>query len=84
MVTEELSIPTIGIGAGISCDGQVLVTPDMLGLFERFTPKFVKKYVNLSSTILGVIKQYKQEVVEKKFPAKEHSFSIKKEEVEKL
>ncbi len=84
IITKELKIPTIGIGAGIDCDGQVLVSNDMLGLFDRYTPKFVKKYINLSPMILEAIKTYKQEVLESKFPAPEHSFTIKKEELEKI
>lgn len=84
LITRELKIPTIGIGAGVHCDGQVLVTHDMLGLFERFKPKFVKQYVNLSLLILEAIKDYKQDVLEGKFPAPEHSFTIKKEEMEKI
>ena len=84
IITKKLKIPTIGIGAGAGCDGQVLVSHDMLGLFERFTPKFVKKYVNLSEQILNAVKIYKQEVVSGAFPAKEHTFSIKEEELEKL
>ena len=84
MITEKLKIPTIDIGAGIHCDGQVLVTHDLLGLFERFTPKFVKKYVNLSPSISQAIEQYKKEVGEGKFPGPEHSFSIKAEEVQKI
>ncbi len=84
MITKKLKIPTIGIGAGINCDGQVLVTYDLLGLFERFTPKFVKKYINLSPLILQAIEEYKKEVTEEKFPAKEHSFTIKEEELKKL
>ena len=55
MVTERLTVPTIGIGAGVHCDGQVLVVHDMLGLFDRFTPKFAKKYVNLSEVILKAL-----------------------------
>jgi 3-methyl-2-oxobutanoate hydroxymethyltransferase len=84
MITQKLKIPTIGIGAGIHCDGQVLVTHDLLGLFERFTPKFVKKYINLSALITQAIEEYKNEVIQEKFPAKEHSFTIKEEELEKL
>lgn len=84
IITQKLKIPTIGIGAGIHCDGQVLVSHDMLGLFERFTPKFVKKYINLSPLILEAVEKYKQEVLEGKFPAPEHSFSINKAEVDKL
>jgi 3-methyl-2-oxobutanoate hydroxymethyltransferase len=84
MITQKLKIPTIGIGAGINCDGQVLVTHDLLGLFERFTPKFVKKYINLSPLILKAIQEYKQEVLENKFPTPAHSFTIKEDELKKL
>jgi 3-methyl-2-oxobutanoate hydroxymethyltransferase len=84
MITQKVKIPTIGIGAGIHCDGQVLVTHDLLGLFERFSPKFVKKYVNLSLSISQAIEQYKKEVQEEKFPGPEHSFSIKEDEVKKI
>jgi 3-methyl-2-oxobutanoate hydroxymethyltransferase len=73
-ITEELTIPTIGIGAGTHCDGQVLVIHDVIGLFERFTPKFVKKYANLKEEALKAIKQYKEEVEKGVFPGKEHSF----------
>jgi 3-methyl-2-oxobutanoate hydroxymethyltransferase len=83
-ITEELKIPTIGIGAGVYCDGQVLVTPDMLGLFERFRPKFVKQYVDLGSEIKKAVAGYIREVKEGKFPGPEHSFSIKEEELKKL
>lgn len=84
MITKKLKIPTIGIGAGPFCDGQVLVIHDLLGLYERFKPKFVKQYVNLSPMIQGAIEQYKNEVIEGRFPAKEHSFTIKEEELKKL
>jgi 3-methyl-2-oxobutanoate hydroxymethyltransferase len=84
MITKNLKIPTIGIGAGINCDGQVLVTYDLLGLFERFTPKFVKKYINLAPLISEAIEDYKKEVIEGKFPTKNHSFTIKEEELKKL
>ncbi|MFA5096167.1 MAG: 3-methyl-2-oxobutanoate hydroxymethyltransferase [Candidatus Omnitrophota bacterium] len=84
IITRELKIPTIGIGAGIDCDGQVLVTNDMLGLFERYTPKFVKKYLNLSPMILKAIEDFRDEVLREKFPAPEHSFTIKEEELNKL
>jgi len=67
-VTEKLSIPTIGIGAGKYCDGQVLVSDDMLGMFTDFTPKFVKKYANLAETILEAAKQYSYEVKNNIFP----------------
>lgn len=84
MITQKLKIPTIGIGAGIHCDGQVLVTHDLLGLFERFKPKFVKQYLNLSPLIQKAIEEYKKEVLEEKFPTAEHSFTIKQEELKKL
>ena len=84
IITSRLDIPTIGIGAGIDCDGQVLVTHDLLGLFERFKPKFVKQYINLSSQILKAIQDYKKEVLEARFPTKEYSFSIKEEELKKI
>jgi 3-methyl-2-oxobutanoate hydroxymethyltransferase len=84
LITKKLKIPTIGIGAGANCDGQVLVIYDMLGLFQRYTPKFVKKYVNLAQDISKAIAQYKNEVLEGKFPALEHTFSIKEEELRKL
>lgn len=84
LITEKLKIPVIGIGAGIDCDGQVLVTHDLLGLFERFKPKFVKQYINLSGEISTAIEEFKNEVINKKFPLPEHSFSIKEEEIKKM
>lgn len=84
LITKKLKIPTIGIGAGIHCDGQVLVIHDMLGLFQRYTPKFVKKYADLSQTIFKAVEEFKQEVIEEKFPGPEHTFSIKSEELKKL
>jgi 3-methyl-2-oxobutanoate hydroxymethyltransferase len=74
-ITQAVSIPTIGIGAGPDCDGQVLVVNDMLGLFERFTPKFVKKYATLNKNIKRSVKKYVKEVKEGTFPDKSHSFS---------
>ena len=73
-ITNGLFVPTIGIGAGPHCDGQVLVIHDVLGLFERFVPKFVKRYANLKEEALKAIKQYKEEVEKGIFPGKEHSF----------
>ena len=73
-ITAMLRIPTIGIGAGPDCDGQVLVLHDLLGLFDRFTPKFVKKYANLKQQALSAVQQYKQEVESGAFPSSEHSF----------
>ncbi len=73
-ITEKLSIPTIGIGAGPYCDGQVLVLHDILGLFERFTPRFVKRYTNLKELSLQAIRQYKEEVEKGLFPLEDQSF----------
>ncbi len=73
-IHEILHIPTIGIGAGVDCDGQVLVLHDLLGLFDRFTPKFVKKYANLKDVALKAVTAYKQDVESGKFPSEEHSF----------
>jgi 3-methyl-2-oxobutanoate hydroxymethyltransferase len=73
-ITEELSIPTIGIGAGPYCDGQVLVLHDVIGLFERFLPKFAKRYTNLKDEALKAIIAYKEEVEKGIFPSEEHSF----------
>jgi 3-methyl-2-oxobutanoate hydroxymethyltransferase len=73
-ITEEISIPTIGIGAGPYCDGQVLVLHDVLGLFERFVPKFVKRYANLRKEALKAIRTYKDEVEKGIFPGEEQSF----------
>lgn len=84
LITEKLKIPTIGIGAGADCDGQVLVTNDMLGLFDRFVPKFVKQYVKLSAAIMEAVKKYKDEVEKGIFPDEAHGFSIKEEELKKL
>lgn len=84
IITQKLSIPTIGIGAGKDCDGQVLVINDMLGLFERFLPKFVKQYVKLAPQILNAVKQYKEEVESGNFPGPEHTFGMKQEELKKV
>jgi 3-methyl-2-oxobutanoate hydroxymethyltransferase len=73
-ITQSLAIPTIGIGAGVNCDGQVLVINDMLGIYERFTPKHVKKYANLNLEIKKAVKTYIAEVKTGNFPDSEHSF----------
>ena len=73
-ITEELSIPTIGIGAGHHCDGQILVLHDVIGLFERFVPKFVKQYANLKEEALKAIKVYREEIEKGIFPSRDQSF----------
>jgi len=73
-ISKSLKIPTIGIGGGVDCDGQVLVVNDMLGMFKEFTPKFVKKYANLNANMKEAIEQYLDEVKKGAFPGKEHSF----------
>ena len=83
-ITNELAIPTIGIGAGKDCDGQVLVYHDTVGLFERFTPKFVKQYIKLGPMIIDALKEYKREVEEGVFPGDEHIFTMSKEEAKKV
>lgn len=83
-ITQEVSIPTIGIGAGADCDGQVLVFHDLLGLFDRFVPKFVKQYANLREIAASAISDYKREVEDGSFPAKEHSFAMPDHEKEKF
>lgn len=76
IITEKLDIPTIGIGAGKFCDGQVLVTQDMLGMYTDFTPKFVKKFTNLNESINESVKSYIEEVKENTFPEEKHTFKI--------
>jgi 3-methyl-2-oxobutanoate hydroxymethyltransferase len=83
-ITEDLSVPTIGIGAGQYCDGQVLVINDMLGMFAGHIPKFVKKFANLQPLIIEALQQYKEEVEAGTFPAQEHGFSIQDEVLERL
>jgi 3-methyl-2-oxobutanoate hydroxymethyltransferase len=83
-ITRELRIPTIGIGAGLECDGQVLVYHDLVGLFERFTPKFVKQYINLAPLIRDALVQFKTEVEQGAFPGPEHTFAMKPEEAAKI
>lgn len=84
LITESISIPTIGIGAGANCDGQILVYQDMLGLFSDFTPKFVKKYANLGDEMKKAFASYINDVKDCSFPGEEHSFKISDEVIEKL
>jgi 3-methyl-2-oxobutanoate hydroxymethyltransferase len=83
-ISKKISIPTIGIGAGLGCDGQVLVTHDLLGLFDRFTPKFVKKYANLHDAMNKAFAEYIDDVETKRFPAPEHTVEMTDDEWEEF
>lgn len=83
-ITENLNIPTIGIGAGKYCSGQIVVTDDILGKFTDFAPKFVKKYANLHDTLLTAVEEYISEVKNELFPSEKESFELKEEEKAKL
>ena len=84
LVTESINIPTIGIGAGAGCDGQVLVIYDMLGMFSDFKPKFVKHFANAGDVIREAVKTYIAEIDDGTFPAEEHCYKIDDEEIDKL
>lgn len=84
LVSEKLTVPTIGIGAGPDCDGQVLVSHDLLGLFDRFTPRFVKQYAQIGKLMAEAFDAYRQEVEAGQFPAGEHSFDMSEEEMAEL
>ncbi len=81
-ISKRLTIPTIGIGAGAGCDGQVLVYHDMLGLFDKFVPKFVKQYAHLGDIILEALETYRDEVKNGSFPAPEHTYPMEQAEEE--
>ena len=84
LISKKLTIPTIGIGAGVGCDGQVLVTHDLLGLFDRFTPKFVRKYANFHAEMQRAFGEYIEDVQLKRFPANEHSVEMDDKEWDAL
>lgn len=84
LITRSLRIPTIGIGAGPDCDGQVLVFHDMIGLYDRFTPRFVKKYAQAAAMMSEALNEYRAEVEAGVFPGPEHSFTMKDEVLERL
>ena len=84
IITNTIQIPTIGIGAGAGCDGQVLVYQDMLGMFSDFKPKFVKQFANVGEVMKQAFADYAREVKEGTFPAQEHTFAISEEVIEKL
>ena len=79
-ISKQISIPTIGIGAGAGCDGQVLVTHDLLGFFDRFTPRFVKQYANLHAEMNKAVSEYIDDVETKRFPAVEHTIEMTDDE----
>ena len=84
LVAQAVKVPVIGIGAGADVDGQVLVTHDMIGLFDKFIPKFVKQYTQIRSIILEALNAYKQDVQAVNFPAEEHSFTMSDEALKQL
>lgn len=84
VITEKLTIPTIGIGAGAGCDGQILVYQDMLGMYKDFTPKFVKKYANVGEVMTEAFKNYIEEVKNGSFPTEAHCYKIDQEIIDKL
>ena len=84
MITDAVSIPTIGIGAGAGCDGQILVYQDMLGMFSDFSPKFVKRYANVGEVMREAFANYAAEVASGAFPTEEHTYKIKDDVLEKL
>jgi len=84
IISESISVPTIGIGSGKDCDGQVLVIHDMLGMYDKLEPKFVKRYLSLSKDITNALESYRKDIESGQFPAEEHSFSMEKSELDKL
>ena len=84
MVTEKLDIPTIGIGAGAGCDGQVLVYADMLGMFSDFTPKFVKRFAETGQIMKDAFKAYNEEVKAMTYPEQKHTYAISDDVLDKL
>ena len=84
IISETISIPTIGIGSGVGCDGQVLVVQDLLGMYDKIKPKFAKRYMNLSEDIVKSLENYKKDVESGTFPAEENWFSMNDEELKKL
>jgi 3-methyl-2-oxobutanoate hydroxymethyltransferase len=84
IITQSLDIPTIGIGSGPYCDGQALVTQDMLGLYKELAPRFLKVYADISQSIIAALTDFRQEVEGSQFPAPEHTYSIEDTELQKL
>jgi 3-methyl-2-oxobutanoate hydroxymethyltransferase len=84
VISKQLTIPTIGIGAGVGCDGQILLCYDLLGVFTDFKPKFTKRYANLTEVAVGGIRKYIEDVKAAKFPDDDHSYSVNEAEYEKF
>lgn len=84
IISETVSVPTIGIGSGVNCDGQVLVVQDLLGMYEKIKPKFAKRYMNLSEDIVNSLENFKKDVESSTFPAEENWFSMNDDELKKL
>ena len=84
IISQTVSVPIIGIGSGVGCDGQVLVVQDLLGMYDKIKPKFAKRYMNLSEDIVKSLEDYKNDVVAGIFPAEENWFSMEEEELKKL
>ena len=84
LISKSVNIPTIGIGAGAGCDGQILVYQDMLGMFSDFTPKFVKKYAEIGDVMKAAFEKYIEETKDGSFPADEHTFKISEDVINKL
>ncbi|MDH3203770.1 MAG: 3-methyl-2-oxobutanoate hydroxymethyltransferase, partial [Nitrosopumilus sp.] len=84
IISETVSVPIIGIGSGVNCDGQVLVIQDLLGMYDKIKPKFAKRYMNLSEDIVKSLGDYKKDVESGEFPTKENWFSMNEEELKKL
>ena len=84
LITEKLSIPTIGIGAGADCDGQILVYQDMLGMYSDFVPKFVKQFAHIGNEMKSAFNDYISEVKSGTFPAEKHCFKMNDEVIQKL
>ena len=84
IISETVNVPTIGIGSGVGCDGQVLVIQDLLGMYDKLKPKFVKRYMNLSEDIVESVANYKKDIELGIFPGQENWFSMEPEELKKL
>jgi 3-methyl-2-oxobutanoate hydroxymethyltransferase len=84
IISETISVPTIGIGSGVGCNGQVLVVHDLLGMYDKLKPKFVRRYMNLSEDIVKALENYKNDIESGTFPAEENWFSMNDGELKKL